>query len=221
MRRRSASTFDRWPSRSFAVAGAGWCRVRAFFYVLGRGAYVLGCGALLLMPELWMPEVAVADSPAPIPPFEVGAVLGPESEPKIDHVLVLKSERRLILLSEEQPVYEYSIALGGAPEGPKRKQGDQRTPEGQYSIDWRKLDSDYHLALHISYPNAEDRRQARQLGVPPGGAIMIHGLPNGLGIIGAAHRVADWTDGCIAVANDEMEEIWRRIDDGVSIEIRP
>lgn len=168
-----------------------------------------------------MPEVALAQPAALIPPFQLGVVLGPESEPKIDHVLVLKAERRLILLSEEQPVYEYSIALGGVPEGSKRGEGDQRTPEGYYVIDWRKPDSDYHLALHISYPNAEDRRQARELGVEPGGAIMIHGLPNGLSVIGAAHRVLDWTDGCIAVTNDEMEEIWRRVDDGVSIEIRP
>lgn len=166
-------------------------------------------------------ERASADAVEPMPEFELGAVLGPESEPRVDRLRVLKSERRLILLSGDHPVYEYAIALGGSPTGPKREQGDERTPEGEYVIDSRKSDSDYHLALHISYPNAEDRRQARERGVEPGGAIMIHGLPNGFGVIGAAHRLVDWTDGCIAVTNQEIEEIWRRVADGVAIEIRP
>lgn len=164
---------------------------------------------------------ASADALEALPDFELGVVLGPESEPDVDRIRVFKSERRLILLSGDLPVYEYEVALGGDPTGPKREQGDERTPEGEYVIDSRKSDSDFHLALHISYPNADDRLQARERGVEPGGAIMIHGLPNGFGLIGPAHRLADWTDGCIAVTNEEIEEIWRRVADGVAIDIRP
>jgi len=164
---------------------------------------------------------ASADALEALPDFELGVVLGPESEPDVDRIRVFKSERRLILLSGDLPVYEYEVALGGDPTGPKREQGDERTPEGEYVIDSRKTESDFHLALHISYPNAEDRRRARKRGVDPGGAIMIHGLPNGFGLIGAAHTLVDWTDGCIAVTNEEIEEIWRRVADGVAIEIRP
>ena len=166
-------------------------------------------------------ERASADSLDPLPDFELGAVLGPESEPKVDRIRVFKSERRMVLLSGDLSVYEYEVALGGSPAGHKRQQGDERTPEGEYVIDSRKRDSDFHLALHISYPNAEDRFRARKRGVDPGGAIMIHGLPNGFGLIGAAHRLVDWTDGCIAVTNEEIEEIWRRVTNGVAIEIRP
>ncbi len=186
----------------------------------GRSRRALAFG-LVLAALLGLSRGGVADASEPLPVFERGGVLGPNSEPQVDRVLVLKSERRLILLSEGRPVYEYAVALGGAPIGPKRQQGDQRTPEGEYRIDGRKTDSAYHLALHISYPNEMDRRLARERGVDPGGAIMIHGLPNGLGRIGAAHRLVDWTDGCIAVTNEEMDEIWRRVRDGVAIEIRP
>jgi murein L,D-transpeptidase YafK len=164
---------------------------------------------------------ASADGAEPLPDFELDAVLGPDSEPKVDRIHVFKSERRMVLLSGEIPVYEYEVALGGSPIGPKRELGDERTPEGEYVIDSRKADSDFHLALHVSYPNADDRLQARDRGVEPGGAIMIHGLPNGFGLIGPAHRLADWTDGCIAVTNEEIEEIWRRVADGVAIDIRP
>jgi murein L,D-transpeptidase YafK len=182
-------------------------------------------GALLctlrLAVAFGVPDAASDDVAESMPEFELGVFLGPESEPKVDRIRVLKSERRLVLLSGEHPVYEYEIALGGSPIGPKKERGDERTPEGEYVIDSRKSGSSYHLALHISYPNADDRIQARGRGVEPGGAIMIHGLPNGFGLIGAAHRVVDWTDGCIAVTNDEIEEIWRRVENGVPIEIRP
>ena len=195
---------------------------------LKRGAWVPACAFVCVLgwsAAFFASGVAAGNAPAEpasaVPGFEIGGVLGPESEPKVDRILILKSERRMILLSEGESVFEYSIALGGTPEGPKRKAGDQRTPEGNYSIDWRKSDSAYHLALHVSYPDEEDRREARSLGVDPGGEIMIHGLPSGLELIGAAHRLVDWTDGCIAVTNEEMDELWRRIDDGVAIEIRP
>jgi len=115
----------------------------------------------------------------------------------------------------------YDIALGSAPEGHKQREGDGRTPEGRYLLDWRSNDSDYYRAIHISYPDAEDRRNARVAGVNPGGRIMIHGLPNGLGEIGRDHAKGDWTNGCIAVSNAELDEIWELTPLGTPIEILP
>ena len=115
----------------------------------------------------------------------------------------------------------YKIALGSEPNGPKTRQGDHRTPEGVYVIDSRNAQSKFHRSLHISYPNAADREHARKLGVSPGGDIFIHGLPNGYGFIGAAHRARDWTDGCVAVTDQEIEEIWKLVDNGTPVEIRP
>lgn len=134
-----------------------------------------------------------------------------------DRILVLKSERALILLRGGKPLKRYAIALGRHPRGPKRQQGDSRTPEGLYRIDGRNRASRFHLALHISYPDAADRRRS----VSPGGDIMIHGMRNGLGWIGTLHRLVDWTNGCIAVTDREMDEIWRAVPVGTPIEIRP
>lgn len=139
---------------------------------------------------------------------------------RVDNVLVIKSARKLVLLREEAPIKEYKIALGGNPRGHKTQQGDQRTPEGKYIIDYRKKDSLFHRALHISYPNARDRAEALAQGVDPGGLIMIHGIRNGLGLIGRWHRLLDWTDGCIALTNAEIEELWDLVPDGTPIEIR-
>jgi len=138
-----------------------------------------------------------------------------------DRIVVEKSKRTLSLYRAGKLLKSYKIALGKNPVGPKQREGDSRTPEGRYVIDFRKADSKFHRALHISYPNAEERRRARERGVQPGGAIMIHGLPNGTGAIGAAHRLRDWTDGCIAVTNEEIEEIWRVVPNGTAIVIRP
>jgi murein L,D-transpeptidase YafK len=136
-------------------------------------------------------------------------------------VLVHKSDRRLVLVRAGEVLREYTIALGGNPLGPKRERGDRRTPEGEYVLDWRNEDSDYHRSIHVSYPSEEDVRRAEERGVHPGGGIMIHGLPNGEGWIGEAHRGLDWTKGCIAVTDQEMDEIWELVDDGTPIEIRP
>lgn len=140
---------------------------------------------------------------------------------QVDRVLVHKGERRLELLQGDRVLRSYGIALGREPVGPKRREGDGRTPEGAYLLDWRNPESRYHRSIHVSYPNAADRRHARVRGVDPGGEIMIHGLPPGRGWLGAAHRRADWTEGCIAVTNDEMDEIWALVGDGTVIEIRP
>lgn len=138
-----------------------------------------------------------------------------------DRVVVEKAARTLSLYHEGRLLKTYNVALGPNAKGRKEREGDGRTPEGTYVIDSRKADSAFHRALHISYPNAHDRTHARLLGVSPGGDIMIHGLPNGMGFIGKAHRLRDWTQGCIAVTNDEIEEIWRVVPNGTPIEINP
>jgi murein L,D-transpeptidase YafK len=138
-----------------------------------------------------------------------------------DRVLVEKAARRLTLSRNGTPLKTYRVALGRAPVGPKEQEGDKRTPEGMYLIDFHKADSDYHRALHVSYPEQRDIDRAAAAGVPPGFDIMIHGIRNGKGWIGAFHRMTDWTAGCIAVTDAEIEEIWRAVPDGTPIEIRP
>lgn len=141
---------------------------------------------------------------------------------QVGTVLVEKADRRLQLLDADGAVLKsYTISLGGDPLGHKQSEGDGRTPEGRYTIDWRNPQSAYHLSLHISYPDETDTRRAEERGEDPGGMIMIHGMRNGLGWLGSLHQYADWTDGCIAVTNAEMEEIWQLVPNGTPIEIRP
>ena len=137
-----------------------------------------------------------------------------------DRVVIEKTAHRLSLYYRDRLLKTYTVALGPDPIRPKEREGDGRTPEGTYVIDSRKRDSAFHRALHISYPNHEDRRRARRLGVSPGGAIMIHGLPNGMGAIGKAHLLRDWTQGCIAVTNEEIEELWRVVPNGTRVDIK-
>ena len=140
---------------------------------------------------------------------------------RADRVVIEKSRRRLVLLLQGKPLKEYRVALGRAPVGHKEREGDGRTPEGVYFIDSRKSDSTFHRALHISYPGPADTEAARKKGLDPGGAIMIHGIRNGLGWAGSLHQSIDWTAGCIAVSNREIEEIWRAVPDGTPVEIIP
>jgi len=140
---------------------------------------------------------------------------------KADSVLVLKSQRRLVLLADGLELKSYRVALGRNPVGAKRIEGDGRTPEGRYRIDWRNAESRFHRSLHISYPDASNRRHAARLGLAPGDAIMIHGLSAKGAVAGPEHVRWDWTDGCIAVTNAEIEEIWSLVNDGTPIEIRP
>jgi len=139
----------------------------------------------------------------------------------VDSILILKKAHLLELLSNGKVVQTYKVALGQGGLAPKRKQGDALTPEGHYVIDARNAASHYHKALHVSYPNVEDRKRAAQLGEAPGGDIMIHGLPNGKGAIGPAHRLYDWTLGCIAVTDEEIDAIWELVPLGTPVEIRP
>jgi len=138
-----------------------------------------------------------------------------------DKILIEKRERRLTLISKGEVLKTYKIALGGDPKGPKERQGDNKTPEGTYFIDSRNKDSQYHLSLHISYPNENDKMRAKELGVSPGGNIMIHGIKNGFSWVGDSHAEVDWTKGCIAVTNEEIEEIERLVPNGTIVEIRP
>jgi murein L,D-transpeptidase YafK len=138
-----------------------------------------------------------------------------------DRVVVYKKEHKLDLLSQGKVIRTYKVALGGDPIGPKTRQGDHKTPEGTYILDSRNAHSQFYKSIHISYPNAGDRAAAHKSGVSPGGDVFIHGLPNGYGSVGAAHRLRDWTDGCIAVTDAEMDEIWNAVPNGTPIEIKP
>ena len=138
----------------------------------------------------------------------------------VDRIVVEKSARKLSVFRNGKLLKTYPVALGGNPVGPKQEEGDMKTPEGVYTIDYRNPQSDFHLSLHVSYPSADDIARAAERGVSAGCDIMIHGLPNGESTIDA-YRNSDWTLGCIAVTNEEIEELWRITPDGTPIEIRP
>lgn len=143
------------------------------------------------------------------------------SDQKADLVVVNKATRQLILMRNGVALKSYHIALGGSPRGHKRQEGDQKTPEGRYVLDYKKPDSAFYKSIHISYPNAADIAQAQERGVNPGGQIMIHGQKNGFGWLGGLMQKWDWTDGCIAVQNAEMEEIWQFVKTGIPIQVNP
>jgi murein L,D-transpeptidase YafK len=143
------------------------------------------------------------------------------AQQRVDLVVVYKQQHKLVLLSQGKEVKSYRVALGGDPVGPKTREGDHRTPEGRYTLDSRNSQSKFYEAYHISYPNAKDAAAARAAGVRAGGNIMLHGLPKDYAWVGKAHTLHDWTDGCIAVTNEEMDEIWKEISIGTPIEIKP
>jgi murein L,D-transpeptidase YafK len=142
------------------------------------------------------------------------------AQSRVDRIVILKTNHKLLLMSGTTVVKTYPVALGRGGLGAKQVQGDHKTPEGTYRIDSRLQASRFHRALHISYPNDADRARAKSLGADPGGSIMIHGIRNGLGWLGPTHRWIDWTDGCIAVTDSEIEEIWRLVPDDTPVEIR-
>ncbi len=157
------------------------------------------------------PPVAKIPLPTPLPP----------ANSIVSRILVEKKAHRLTLFRNNKPIKTYEIALGRQPDGPKQFEGDNKTPEGRYVIDSRKKNSTFHRALHISYPGPKEVAFAAKQKKSAGGNIMIHGLPNGMGALGPLHRLRDWTAGCIAVTNAEIEEIWRAVPDGTPVEIRP
>jgi len=143
----------------------------------------------------------------------------PGSAGEVDRILIEKAAHRMTLYDGERVIRSYRVSLGGGGLVPKPREGDRRTPEGDYRISGRNPRSAYHLSLRISYPTPAQVAQARRRGVSPGGDIMIHGLPNGRGWMKSAYVGRDWTDGCIAVSDDEIEEIWRLVGDGASVRI--
>ena len=148
-------------------------------------------------------------------------LIGQDMGVGVDHIIVYKQSRNLVLLSGGKEVRSYKIALGSQPVGPKTRQGDHRTPEGSYVLDSRNPNSHFYKAVHISYPNSKDTAAAKKSGVSPGGEIMLHGLPKQYAWVGKAHVLHDWTDGCIAVTNEEMDEIWKLVRVGTPIDIKP
>ncbi len=148
-------------------------------------------------------------------------VVGVKANLIADSIVVEKGKRTLTLFELGVPVRTYKIALGAQPTGDKVRRGDGRTPEGLYYIDYKNQHSSYHLALHISYPDAVHQHRATQLGFSPGGDIMIHGLPPAYKDYGAEHREFDWTEGCIAVTDEEIEQIWSAVPRGAPIQIKP
>lgn len=166
-----------------------------------------------MLPKRWLPSVFS---------IVLSVSLARAATPTLaDHIIVYKAQHKMELLGNGIVIKSYKIALGGNPTGAKTRQGDHRTPEGRYRIDAKNAQSRFHLALHVSYPNPEDRERARKLGVSPGGDIMIHGLPDQFAYLGGLQSHYDWTDGCIAVSNVEIEEIWKLVPFGTEVEIRP
>ena len=138
----------------------------------------------------------------------------------VDRVIVDKSERRLVLMSGTQVVARYPVSLGASPVGDKQREGDERTPEGGYHLDWRNARSGYFRSIHVSYPDADDKADAARRSEDPGGLIMIHGQPNYFGWLAPVLQHFDWTNGCIAVTNAEMQEIWNLVPPNTPIDIR-
>ena len=149
-------------------------------------------------------------APAPLPP-----------DARVDSLVVQKSQRTLLAYSKGSLLRTYRVSLGRDPVGPKQRQGDRRTPEGRYFIDAHNPNSSYHRALHVSYQSPGDTARAHAAGYDPGGEIMVHGIRNGLGWIGRAHLLVDWTVGCVAMTDPEIDELYRIVPDGTPIDLRP
>ena len=157
----------------------------------------------------------------PSPTIERTPVVDIRSRLVADSIVVEKGRRTLTLYQAGFKVRTYKVALGKQPLGDKIQKGDGRTPEGVFRIDFKNPQSKYHMALHVSYPDAAHAQRASQLGVSPGGDIMVHGLPPAYADYGSSHSEFDWTEGCIAVTDKEIEEIWRAIPAGAAIQIKP
>jgi murein L,D-transpeptidase YafK len=172
------------------------------------------------------PVIVLAGAPrsSSAPSAPLSPVASAMARPKrfnADSLVLDKSARSLKLYQHGTEVLSFDVALGKNPVGPKTRRGDGRTPEGLYYLEGRNPQSKYHLSLRVSYPNATDRERAASRGVSPGGDIMIHGLPKAFASVGALHRQQDWTEGCIAVTNEEIEELWRNVAPGARILIKP
>ncbi len=145
----------------------------------------------------------------------------PPTPVKADRIVIVKSTRTMTLMKDGKTLKTYKVSLGTEPVGPKQQQGDHKTPEGEYFVDEKVPNSRFHRALHLSYPSAADRARAHKLGVSPGGDVEIHGLGKEFAWVGSMQRTVDWTDGCVAVTNEEIEEIYAMVSVGTPVEIRP
>ena len=143
------------------------------------------------------------------------------SNEKAELVIVVKSEYRLYLIREGKLFASFPVVFGSNPKGHKQQQGDNRTPEGEYVLDYKNANSAYYKSIHISYPNKQDREDARKRGVSPGGDIMIHGQPNKWGKFSLVTQLFNWTNGCIALSDSDMDAVWNAVDPGTPIQIRP
>jgi murein L,D-transpeptidase YafK len=184
---------------------------------------VIGLMMLGLAVSAGAAEARTAKAKTPQKPDQY-ASLTPSDEPvleKADRVVVMKGQRKMVLMHGDRVLDVFTVALGRYPKGHKQREGDQRTPEGVYTLDEKMTKSNFYRGIHISYPNASDAVRAQRNGHRPGGRILIHGLPNGWDAKTLGHPKFDWTDGCIAVTNREMDRVWARIDAGTPIEIFP
>lgn len=157
-------------------------------------------------------EVEVLEEILKLPPVKLA---------KIDYILVEKQKRQITFFHQQKPLRVYKVALGFSPEGHKTEQGDGKTPEGLYKVVAKNPKSRFHLSIKISYPSKQDRQAAAEKGVNPGGEIMIHGLGKAFGFLGAKHTLRDWTLGCVALTNEQIEELYPYIGIGTTVEIRP
>jgi murein L,D-transpeptidase YafK len=188
------------PSVAFHECQMTRCRAAAIFRI---SSIIL---ALLTLPALSLQSQSASDRPL-------------AASAMADKVIVLKAERKLLLMKDGEVLKTYRVSLGEDPVGPKAKEGDGRTPEGNYVLDRHNAKSQYHKSIHISYPNAQDLARASKLGVRPGGDLFIHGEPNDYH--GPSQQLGDWTDGCVALSNADMDEVWRAVANGTPIEIKP
>ena len=205
--------------KATSAAATGILRVRSFYEEASmlnrRLSLKIALGLLGLALCLFAyTKLARHFAPADIP------VMAP-SEEQANRVVAYKATRKLELYRDDTLLRSYPISLGGDPQGAKAYEGDQKTPEGSYVIDWRNPKSMAYLSLHISYPSPAQTRYAQQQGRTPGGNIMIHGIVNGWGFLAPLLRHVDWTDGCIAVSNEAMREIWSLVPNGTQMMIHP
>ena len=206
-----------WPKDSLTQPGFRKPHLLSVIAVAGflihGGAHAAGAGT------------AIPPVPPNTPPAQTPAPATPDwqqfATQKADKIVVFKSQRKLELMRMGEVIRTYHVALGRNPIGPKVERGDGKTPEGTYFIDKRNPESAYHLSMHISYPEQADLKRAASLNVDPGANILIHGEPNILNHEGKANLLQDWTAGCIALHNTDMDEVWRLTDDGITVEIHP
>ena len=190
-----------------------------------QGKYIIQGVLLFYLAGICFPVAKAEDTALILQPVQTKVYsesVSDQHSQYVDFVLVRKSERKLYLYSGDSAIKTYPIALGRQPEGQKIREGDSRTPEGLYTLDWRNPTSKFFRSIHVSYPNISQERNAKEAGVDPGGAIMIHGQPNDWAErIQLTFKHKDWTEGCIAVENQDMLEIWDLVRDGTPIKIEP